>query len=204
MLLGKSQSIISFLPPETIPLIILFVSIITLTIIIERFIFFLRQSSLKTEDIRRIRNYLKSRQFDEAEKALSSVGKNPAIQALKAGIQAIQVGQAENLRQEIETEGYIQITRMERFLTGLGTIATITPLLGVLGTVTGMIRSFEEGVGTKNAEVGISEALVTTAMGLAVAIPAYVFYNYFVRKKEDRIIEIETLSEQALEILEPK
>ncbi|MCB1158566.1 MAG: MotA/TolQ/ExbB proton channel family protein, partial [Leptospiraceae bacterium] len=129
---------------------------------------------------------------------------NPAIQALKAGIQAIQVGQAENLRQEIETEGYIQITRMERFLTGLGTIATITPLLGVLGTVTGMIRSFEEGVGTKNAEVGISEALVTTAMGLAVAIPAYVFYNYFVRKKEDRIIEIETLSEQALEILEPK
>ena len=90
---------------------------------------------------------------------------------------------------------------MEKYLTGLGTIATISPLLGVLGTVTGMIRSFAEGTGTKGAEVGISEALITTAMGLAIAIPAYIFYNYLVRKKEEKISEMENLSEQILPIL---
>jgi len=87
---------------------------------------------------------------------------------------------------------------MEKFLAALGTIATVSPLLGVLGTVLGIIRSFAEGAGTKGAEVGISEALITTAMGLAVAIPAYVFYNYLVRVKEDRITEIENLSNQFL------
>ena len=102
----------------------------------------------------------------------------------------------------METQGYRQIHKMERFLTGLGTIATISPLMGVLGTVVGMIRSFEMGTGTKSAEVGISEALITTAMGLSVAIPAYIFYNYLVRKKEDKITEMENITQQLLPIIE--
>ncbi|EMO28324.1 transporter, MotA/TolQ/ExbB proton channel domain protein [Leptospira interrogans serovar Bataviae str. HAI135] len=58
-----------------------------------------------------------------------------------------------------------------------------------MGTVLGIIRSFEEGSGTRGAEVGISEALITTAMGLAIAIPAYVAYNYFQKKKKTRLLK---------------
>ncbi len=65
-----------------------------------------------------------------------------------------------------------------------------------------MSRSFAEGTGTKGAEVGISEALITTAMGISVAIPAYVFYNVLVRKKEERISELENVSSQILPLLE--
>ncbi len=101
---------------------------------------------------------------------------------------------------EMQTEGYRQIFLLEKFLTGLGTIAIISPLLGVLGTVTGIIRSFSEGAGTKGAEIGISEALITTAMGLFVSIPSYIFYNYLVRRKEEKITEMENISNQALQI----
>lgn len=202
MFLAKS-SIISFIPPETIPILIVLLSIVAFTIIIERSVYFGRLGKLKTKDVRTIRDYLRNSQWNEALDILSQFKRNPGASVVTFGIQHKLEG-SEHVREEMETEGYQQISKMEKFLTGLGTIATISPLMGVLGTVVGMIRSFEEGTGTKSAEVGISEALITTAMGLCVAIPAYIFYNYFVRKKEDRIIEMENIIDQALDIMDPE
>ena len=92
--------------------------------------------------------------------------------------------EAETRAQRIEEQGRQAVHDLERFLNTLGTIAGITPLLGLLGTVIGMIKVFQTiqvaGVGQPSLLAGgISEALITTAAGLSVAIPSYFFYRYY-------------------------
>jgi biopolymer transport protein ExbB/TolQ len=198
--LAKSNSLISAIPPETIPVVIFIVSIVAFTIIIERSIYFGRFKSILPDDLREVKDLLRAKNFDKAKDVLEQRSRGPATTALGLIIDHKRRNY-EHIADEFRSEAYRQIFQMERYLTGLGTIATISPLLGVLGTVLGMIRAFAEGTGTKGAETGISEALITTAMGLGIAIPAYVFYNYFVKKKEEKISEMENLSEQILPIL---
>lgn len=110
----------------------------------------------------------------------------------------------EIMKESIQEAASRVIHEMERFLTTLGTIAAITPLLGLLGTVIGMIKVFTEIMiqGTGNASVlagGISEALITTASGLAVAIPTLIFHRYFQRKVDTLVVEME---QQAVKLVE--
>lgn len=98
------------------------------------------------------------------------------------------------------------VHEMERFLNSLGTIAAITPLLGLLGTVIGMIKVFTEIMvhGTGNASIlagGISEALITTAAGLAVAIPALVMHRYFQRRVDTLVLTMEQEAVKLVEVL---
>jgi len=114
-----------------------------------------------------------------------------------------------NLERELMKETIEECARqvaldLERYLNTLGTIAAITPLLGLLGTVIGMIKVFTvittSGVG--NAELlagGISEALLTTAAGLTVAIPSLMFHRYFRRRVDELLVQME---EQAIYLLE--
>ncbi|TGK05570.1 MotA/TolQ/ExbB proton channel family protein [Leptospira langatensis] len=200
MILAKTDSLVSIIPPETIPILILLVSIIGFTIIIERLIFFSRWKSISPDDWRRVKDLLREKNYDSAADLMRSLSQGPVSQVLQAGI-AQYKRSASSVDDEFITQGLNQIQRMEKFLSPLATIATISPLLGVLGTVLGIIRSFAEGSGTRGAEVGISEALITTAMGLGVAIPAYIFHNFFQKRKEDAIAEMESFSEQALRFL---
>ena len=201
--LAKNTSIISSIPPETVPVVILLVSIVAFTIIIERSIYYNRFKSLVPDDLRTLKDLIKSQKWDEAidHLKLKSWG---ATTVVLTTLLDYRRRESEYLSDELKSEAYKQISQMEKFLTELGTIATISPLLGVLGTVLGMIRSFAEGTGTKGAEVGISEALITTAMGIAVAVPSYVFYNVLVRKKEEKISELETISDQILPLVVKK
>ena len=96
------------------------------------------------------------------------------------------------------------VADLERFLNTLGTIASITPLLGLLGTVIGMIKVFAAitsvGVGDPSVLAGgISEALITTATGMSVAIPSLIFYRYF-SGRVDRLAIL--MEEQALKLVE--
>jgi biopolymer transport protein ExbB len=96
----------------------------------------------------------------------------------------------------IEDAGRHVVHDLERFLLPLGTIAAISPLLGLLGTVTGMIRTFKaitlSGVGNPTAMAGgIAEALITTAAGLMVAIPALVAYRYLRGRVDALVIQME-------------
>jgi len=94
-----------------------------------------------------------------------------------------------------EAAGHV-VHELERYLNTLGTIAAVTPLLGLLGTVVGMVKVFSEimAQGTGNASVlagGISQALITTAAGLTVAIPALVMHRYFVGRIDGIVVELE-------------
>ncbi|WP_428033319.1 MotA/TolQ/ExbB proton channel family protein [Amphritea sp.] len=112
----------------------------------------------------------------------------------------------EIMRESIQEAAQHVMHQMERFLNSLGTIAAISPLLGLLGTVIGMIKVFAEIMlqGTGNANVlagGISEALITTAAGLSVAIPTLVFHRYFQRRVETLLIEMEQECQKLVEVV---
>lgn len=100
------------------------------------------------------------------------------------------------IKEAIEDTGRHVVHELERFINALGTIASISPLLGLLGTVSGMIRTFNDitGQGVGNPQVlagGISEALVSTAGGLVVAIPAVIGYRYLRSRVESLVVQME-------------
>lgn len=110
----------------------------------------------------------------------------------------------EIMKEAIEEEGRQVVHELERYLNTLGTIANISPLLGLLGTVIGMIKVFtaitSSGVGNPAVLAGgISEALITTAAGLSVAIPAVIFHRYLSGKVDRIVLQME---EQALKMVE--
>ena len=100
------------------------------------------------------------------------------------------------IRESIEETGRHVVHEMERFMNTLGTISTITPLLGLLGTVIGMIKVFTAittiGVGDPaQLAGGISEALITTAAGLTIAIPSLIFHRHLKRKIDELVVGME-------------
>ena len=113
---------------------------------------------------------------------------------LAAGLSSYKSGK-DVMIESTETAASIVIHEMEYNLGTLGIIASICPLLGLLGTVTGMIQVFGETISSSPATLslatGISSALITTAAGLIVAIPAYIFHRYFTRKIEILILNLE-------------
>ena len=128
---------------------------------------------------------------------------SPLGRILAAGLSARHL-ERERMKEQIEDVGRHVVHDLERYLNSLGTIASITPLLGLLGTVIGMIKVFAvittQGVGDAGVLAGgISEALVTTAAGLTVAIPSLMFYRYF-RGRVDALVV--TMEQEALKMVE--
>jgi len=112
------------------------------------------------------------------------------------------------VRESVEGAGRHETARLNRYLGALGTIAGISPLLGLLGTVLGMIEVFntiaESGAGQAGQlSSGISQALITTATGLLVAIPALVAHNFFREKAEAIVADLERESLRVLRVLYP-
>jgi biopolymer transport protein ExbB len=110
----------------------------------------------------------------------------------------------EMMKEGIEDVGRHVIHDLERYLNALGTIASITPLLGLLGTVIGMIKVFSvittQGIGDPGVLAGgISEALITTAAGLTVAIPSLMFHRYFRGRVDELVV---TMEQEALKMVE--
>ncbi|MFG6178088.1 MotA/TolQ/ExbB proton channel family protein [Halomonas sp. THAF12] len=131
---------------------------------------------------------------------------SPLGSVLAAGLRNVRLGH-EQVRARFQEAATAVVHDMERFLSPLGTIASITPLIGLLGTVMGMIEVFsvivssDGGERTADLAGGISRALVTTAAGLTVAIPALMFHRYFQRRVEDITVRIEAQAGQVVEFL---
>lgn len=143
------------------------------------------------------KNALTDRHITEIEKG------SPLGKVLAAGLINRHLSR-ELVRESIEETGRFVVHEMERFLNTLGTISTITPLLGLLGTVIGMIKVFTAitavGVGDPaQLAGGISEALITTAAGLTVAIPSLIFYRHLKRRIDELVIGME---QEAMKLVE--
>ncbi len=154
-------------------------SVAALAIIIERCIRLSRARVLPAEVLPEAIKVLKTG-------AAAGLGKSDLARVLASGLEASTKSTSE-MREVLDEAIEAAELRLERFLTWLGSIAAISPLLGLLGTVLGMIEVFSELMDASGAEVpslagGISEALVTTAAGLSVAIPSLLFNNHFERR----------------------
>lgn len=131
---------------------------------------------------------------------------SPLGQVLAAGISNARRGREVMKEAMVEVAGQVSHD-MERYLTSLGIIASISPLLGLLGTVVGMIKVFSalmlEGAGNANVLAGgISQALITTAAGLSVAIPALMFHRFFVRRVAELVVTMEQEASKLVDIMQ--
>ena len=181
---------------------ILICSVISLAIIIERFWSLQQQRIVPRHLVAQVWQWAKMGHLDN-NRIQNLRTSSPLGRVLAAGL-VNRSHKREVMKESIEEVGRHVAHSLERFLNTLGTIASISPLLGLLGTVIGMIKVFAvittHGVGDASilAE-GISEALLTTAAGLSVAIPTLMFHRYF-RGKVDELVM--TMEQEALKMVE--
>lgn len=183
--------------------LLLIMSIIALAVIFERFVALWRAKINVNEFLAKIRKALiVNRSVREAIKVCEQY-RGPVASIMKAGL--LKYGQPkEDVEKTIENAAVFEMGRLERGLTVLATVANVAPLLGFLGTVTGMIKSFDAlaAAGLSNPALvanGIKEALLTTAGGLFVAIPVQVSYNYFMSRINKFVRDIETAANMLME-----
>ncbi len=173
---------------------IILCSIVAAAIILERLWTLQRKRIIPRELTDRVWKLVETRTLNDRH--IEALARNsPLGRVLAAGLANRQHGR-EIMKEVIEDTGRHVVHELERFLNPLGTIAAISPLLGLLGTVTGMIEAFEaitsQGVGDPRVlSGGIGEALITTAAGLMVAIPALIGYRYLRGLVDVLVIEME-------------
>jgi len=187
---------------------ILLCSVFALAIILEKIIYFRKIKINSQEFLRDILEKMKHHQVKEALEICEKI-LNPLANILKAGIlkydrPRLQISEA------MQDASLYEIPRLERNLNALATIAHISPLLGLLGTVVGMINCFQviqakssvfAAVSPLDLSAGIWEALLSTVAGLLVAIPAFIAYNYFVGRVNNFILEMEKASAELVNFL---
>jgi biopolymer transport protein ExbB len=178
-------------------------SILTVTFIVERAVALRRAKINVNEFLSKIRKaLLVNRDVREAIK-ICEANPGPVGSVVKAAL--LRYGHPrEEIEKNIESAAVFESARLERGLMVLSTSANLSPMLGFLGTVTGMIKSFatlaQAGLSNPGAvAAGISEALITTAAGLFIAIPAQLGYNYFMSQINSFLRDIETASNMLLE-----
>ncbi len=187
---------------------ILLCSVVAFAIVIERLIR-LRQEEIDTKAfMEQISKSIKRNKIMEALDLCDKTG-GPIATILKAGILKHDRPRQE-IREAVEDASIHEVPRLERNLPVLATVAHVAPLLGLLGTVTGLVAAFQvidskasalNPVNPGDLAGGIWEALLTTVFGLCVAIPTYVAYNYLVSRVDGFVLDMERSATDLLNIL---
>jgi biopolymer transport protein ExbB len=185
---------------------IIICSIAAVGILLERLWTLQRKRVLPEELIKKISQLAETRQVNV--KVIEALEKNSPLGRVLAAALANRNRGREIMMERVEDTGRHVVHELERFLNSLGTIASISPLLGLLGTVLGIIRAFKAvmlgGMGDPRLLAGgISEALITTAGGLAVAIPSFIAYRYLRGKVERIVIDMEKIAVSFADSLGP-
>lgn len=185
---------------------ILFASVLGVAVIIDRYIV-LRKAKINVPAFMvRIRGFLKKKDISGAV-SYCIEEKSPVANIVRKGLKKFNLGHA-RVKEAIENAGSQEISKLEKGLPILASVSGIAPLLGFLGTVTGMITAFmtiEDLQGSANPSDlagGIWEALITTAFGLMVGIPALAFYNYFLNKVKKLVGEMEVVANDVVDFMQ--
>ncbi len=194
--------------------IILFVmSIWSLAVIIDRWLYFSAARKQSREFAPRVAGALKEGKLDEAIKVADRNKKSHLAEVVTAGLQefrnfgsggAVTEDQIESSKRALERSEAIVHAKLKRGLSGLATIGSTSPFIGLFGTVVGILNAFQAIATQKTSGIGavaggISEALVTTAFGLLVAIPAVMTFNYFTSKVEAFDVEMDNSSSELID-----
>jgi len=182
---------------------ILICSIIALAIVIERFLA-LRARNIVPANIISKAHRLAAAGSKPSKKEINAIRNSSLIgKVLAAGLENSHAPR-HIMKENLEETGRHAAHEMDKYMTALGTVAAVTPLLGLLGTVIGMIEVFSVitklGVGSPaDLAGGISTALITTAAGISVAVPSLIFHRYFKGKINDYVVRME---QEALKLVE--
>ena len=194
--------------------IILFImSIWSLAVIIDRWLYFSAARKQSREFAPRVAGALKEGKLDEAIKVADRNKKSHLAEVVTAGLQefrnygsggAVTEEQIESSKRALERSEAIVHAKLKRGLGGLATIGSTAPFIGLFGTVVGILNAFRQIATQKTSGIGavaggISEALVTTAFGLLVAIPAVMAFNYFTNKVESFDVEMDNSSSELVD-----
>ena len=188
-----------------IPLLLL--GVLALAIVVERFWSLRRKEILPPGLPRPVRAWAARGQLEAAH--VESLRRNSPLGELLAAALDVRSKPRDQIRERIEDTGRHVVHRIEKFLNAIGSFASAGPLLGLLGTVVGMIQMFlgiqDSGVGDVNALAGgIGKALVCAAAGMIVAIPALLFHRYFRGKVTGYVIEMEKEATALVDALEAR
>lgn len=185
---------------------ILFCSIVALAVAIDRFLILRKAKINLPAFLVRIRGFIKNKDMSGAA-SYCLREKSPIANMVRKGLKKFGMGH-ERVKEAIENAGRQEVSKLEKGLSILATVAGVAPLLGFLGTVTGMIQAFmriEDLAGAANPSDlagGIWEALLTTAFGLIVGIPAYVAYNYFLSSVSKFVSDMETVANDVVDTMQ--
>ena len=180
-------------------------SIISVTFIVERFVRIRAAQRDVSEPVRRAETDIGKGNYRSAAEILDTVD-SPVTRVLASGIRSAHLGERPAER-AMEEQGTREVHELTRHFGTFDTIVTIAPLLGLLGTVTGMISAFnviaaKEGISTPTAITGgVAEALIATAAGLAVALGTLIFYNHFQERVKKIVTEIESRGSAMVNVL---
>jgi biopolymer transport protein ExbB len=187
-----------------IPLLLL--SAAAIAIFVERVLTIKKAAKTPSGLLNQVKSLVSEGKIDQAKK-ICSQNETPIAKMLEKGVSRIG-SPLKNIEVSIENVGKIEIYRLEKNLSLLATISGAAPMIGFLGTVTGMIQAFiaiaqEEGsVSPKLLSEGIYEAMITTAVGLSVGIIAYLGYNYLVTQVQKVIHKMEYTSVEFIDLLQ--
>ena len=187
-------------------LFILLASLIAAYIIVNRYIVIRRSKLNVPVFLVKLRGMLKRDDISSAT-AYCMEERSPAANIIRKGLKKYKFGR-ERVKEAIDSAGTQEVFKLEKGLSVLATISGVAPLLGFLGTVTGMIRVFmkiqnmQGSANPSDLAGGIWEALLTTAFGLAVGIVALTFYNYLVSAIKKLVIDMEVVSNDVVDVME--
>jgi biopolymer transport protein ExbB len=185
--------------------VILFASAVAIAVFIERVLHYHRAQINSTEFLNGVRTVLKRNNVVEAL-SICDATPGPIARLVKTAILSRDHGR-ERVRESLEEAGLAEVPRLEEKLSLLATIAQLAPLLGLLGTLLGFIRIFQdlEALGTSATigllSRGVWEALICAATGLAVAIPTHAGYNYLVNRVNEIVLDMEKAANEIVNIV---
>ena len=184
--------------------ILLALSVFAVYTFVERYLNIRKALKEENNFMMQVKTHMTSGNLDAA-KALCASTDNPIARMIEKGI--MRIGKpTQDIKASIENVAEVEAHKLENKISGLGTVAGAAPMIGFLGTVIGMMRTFQDmklyGVELESMSGGMMEAMVTTVAGLIVGILAYVFYNYLVSKMSEVIHKMESSSIEFIDILE--
>jgi biopolymer transport protein ExbB/TolQ len=199
--------------PRGIVIILFIMSIWSLAVMIDRALYFSAARKQSREFAPKVAGALKDGRLDEARKLGDRSKKSHLAEVVTSGLQefrsfgsggTISEEQIESSQRALERSEAIVHAKLKRGLGGLATIGSTAPFIGLLGTVIGILNAFQQIAAQKTSGIGavaggISEALVTTAFGLLVAIPAVMTFNYFTNKVEAFDVEMDNSSSELVD-----
>ena len=182
-------------------IVLIVCSVVALTFIFERWLFYKHTTIDADRFFMKIKEAFRN---EGTERAISVCNSSlaPLAAVVKSGLEESEKN-VQVAAEMMDANAIEQRTKLEKNLNILGTLGNIAPLIGLFGTVIGIIRAFHSlsvsgSAGPTVIAAGIAEALITTAAGLVVAVPAVIFYNYYLRRVETLMSEIESVSKKVL------